>query len=70
MRDEEEIQRYLDLEIEKRLTDETIVHNEKSHDDQTANGKDFDKDAYTIENQELLEKRSEIRVKTEAFDCR
>ena len=41
---------------EKRFFKETFVYSEKRRDEQIANGEDFDEDAYTNQNQKLVQK--------------
>ena len=61
-----ELQSYLNLEEDIRGIDESIFNNEKWRDSQIADGQDFNEE-YTAENQRLLQKRSELRMKIEAL---
>ena len=67
MHDETQIQRYLDLEKEKRLLDGTIIHNDQRPDEQIATSGELDEDEYTIQNQELLRKRSDNKIEIETL---
>ena len=67
MRDESEIQNYLELEGKKHTIDERMVSNETMRKEAIANGKDTNGEDYTAECQELFQKKSDIKTKTEAL---
>ena len=66
LQDENQILNYLDLEGKKRAIDERIVHNKKLSDERIENGEDAEAD-YAAAFQELLQKRSDLKVKIEAL---
>ena len=65
LQDENQILNYLDLEGKKRVIDERIVHNEKLSDKRIGNGEDAEAD-YAAACQELLQERSDLKLKIEA----
>ena len=66
LQDENQILNYLDLEEKKRAIDERIVHNEKLSNERIENGEDAEED-YAAACQELLQKRSDLKMKIEAL---
>ena len=66
LQDENQILNYLDLEEKKRAIDERIAHNEKLHDERIENGEDAEED-YAAACQELLQERSDLKLKIEAL---
>ena len=66
LQDENQILKNLDLEEKKRAIDERIVHNEKLSDERIENGEDAKAD-YAAACQELLQERSDLKLKTEAL---
>ena len=66
LQDENQILNYLDLEEKKRAIDERIVHNEKLSDERIENGEDDEAD-YAAACQELLQERSDLKMKIEAL---
>ena len=64
--DENQILNYLDLEEKKRAIDERIVHNEKLSNERIENGEDAEED-YAAACQELLQERSDHKMKIEAL---
>ena len=66
LQDENQILNYLDLEEEKRAIDEKIAHNEKLRDERIENGEDAKED-YAAACQELLQERSDLKLKIEAL---
>ena len=66
LQDQYQILNYLDLEEKKRAIDERIVHNEKLSDERIRNGKDAEAD-YAAACQELLQERSDLKLKIEAL---
>ena len=66
LQDENQILKYLDLEEKKRAIDERIAHNEKLRDERIENGEDAEED-YAAACQELLQERSDLKLKIEAL---
>ena len=66
LQDENQILNYLDLEEKKCAIDEKIAHNEKLHNERIENGEDAEED-YAAACQELLQKRSDLKLKIEAL---
>ena len=66
LQDEIHILNYLDLEEKKRAIDEKIVHNEKLSNKRIENGEDAEAD-YAAACQELLQERSDLKLKIEAL---
>ena len=66
LQDENQILNFLDLEEKKRAIDERIVHNEKLSNERTENGEDAEAD-YAAACQELLQERSDLKLKIEAL---
>ena len=66
LQDENQILNYLDLEEKKRAIDERIAHNEKLRDERIENGEDAGED-YAAACQELLQERSDLKLKIEAL---
>ena len=66
LQDENQILNYLDLEGKKRAIDERIAHNEKLRDERIENGEDAEED-YAAACQELLQERSDLKLKIEAL---
>ena len=66
LQDETQIMNHLDLEEKKRAIDERIVHNEKLSDKRIENGEDAEAD-YAAARQELLQERSDLKLKIEAL---
>ena len=66
LQDENQILNYLDLEEKKRAIDERIAHNEKLCDERIENGEDAEED-YAAACQELLQERSDLKLKIEAL---
>ena len=66
LQDENQILNYLDLEEKKRAIDERIAHNEKLRDERIENGEDAEED-YAAACQELLQERSDLKLKIEAL---
>ena len=66
LQDETQILNYLDLEEKKRAIDERIVHNKKLSDERIGNGEDAEAD-YAAACQELLQERSDLKMKIEAL---
>ena len=66
LQDENQILNYLDLEEKKRAIDERIAHNEKLRDERIENGEDAEGD-YAAACQELLQERSDLKLKIEAL---
>ena len=66
LQDENQILNYLDLEEKKRAIDEKIAHNEKLRDERIENGEDAEED-YAAACQELLQERSDLKLKIEAL---
>ena len=66
LQDENQILNYLDLEEKKRGIDEKIAHNEKLRDERIENGEDAEED-YAAACQELLQERSDLKLKIEAL---
>ena len=66
LQDENQILNYLDLEEKKRAIDERIAHNEKLRDERIENGEDAEED-YAASCQELLQERSDLKLKIEAL---
>ena len=66
LQDENQILNYLDLEEKKRAIDERIVHNEKLRDKRIENGEGAEED-YAAACRELLQERSELKMKIEAL---
>ena len=66
LQDENQILNYLDLEEKKRAIDEKIAHNEKLRDERIGNGEDAEED-YAAACQELLQERSDLKLKIEAL---
>ena len=64
--DEKQILNYLDLEEKKRAIDKRIVQNEKLSDKRIENGEDAEAD-YAAACQELLQERSDLKLKIEAL---
>ena len=65
LQDGNQILNYLDLE-KKRAIDERIVHNEKLRDERIENSEDAEAD-YAATCQELLQERSDLKMKIEAL---
>ena len=66
LQDENQILNYLDLEEKKRAIDEKIAHNEKLRNERIENGEDAEED-YAAACQELLQERSDLKLKIEAL---
>ena len=66
LQDENQILNYLDLEEKKRAIDERIAHKEKLRDERIENGEDAEED-YAAACQELLQERSDLKLKIEAL---
>ena len=66
LQDENQILNYLDLEDKKRAIDERIAHNEKLRDERIENGDDAKEDKAAA-CQELLQERSDLKLKIEAL---
>ena len=66
LQDENQILNYLDLEEKKRAIDERIVHNEKLSNERIENSEDAEED-YAAACQELLQERSDLKMKIEAL---
>ena len=66
LQDENQILNYLDLEEKKRAIDERIAHNEKLREERIENGEDAEED-YAAACQELLQERSDLKLKIEAL---
>ena len=66
LQNENQILNYLDLEEKKRAIDEKIVQNEKLCGKRIENGEDAEAD-YAAACQELLQERSDIKLKLEAL---
>ena len=66
LQDENQILNYLDFEEKKRAIDERIAHNEKLRDERIENGEDAEED-YAAACQELLQERSDLKLKIEAL---
>ena len=66
LQDENQILNYLDLEEKKRAIDEKIAHNEKLRDERIENGEDAEEE-YAAACQELLQERSDLKLKIEAL---
>ena len=66
LQDEIQILNYLYLGEKERAIDERIVHNEKLRDERIENGEDAEED-YAASCQELLQERSELKMKIEAL---
>ena len=66
LQDENQILNYLDLEEKKRAIDERIAHNEKLRDERIEIGEDAEED-YAAACQELLQERSDLKLKIEAL---
>ena len=66
LQDENQILNYLDLEEKKRAIDERIAHNEKLRDERIENGEDAEED-YAAACQELLQEKSDLKLKIEAL---
>ena len=66
LQDENQILNYLDLEEKKRAIDERIAHNEKLRNKRIENGEDAEED-YAAACQELLQERSDLKLKIEAL---
>ena len=66
LQDENQILNYLDLEEKKRAIDEKIAHNEKLRNERIENGEDAEQD-YAAACQELLQERSDLKLKIEAL---
>ena len=66
LQDENQILNYLDLEEKKRAIDERIAHNEMLRDERIENGEDAEED-YAAACQELLQERSDLKLKIEAL---
>ena len=66
LQDENQILNYLDLEEKKRAIDERIAHNEKLRDEGIENGEDAEED-YAAACQELLQERSDLKLKIEVL---
>ena len=66
LQDENQILNYLDLAEKKRAIDERIVHNEKLSNERIENGEDAEGD-YAAACQELLQERSDLKMKIEAL---
>ena len=66
LQDEIQILNYLYLGEKERAIDERIVHNEKLRDERIENGKDAE-EVYAASCQELLQERSELKMKIEAL---
>ena len=64
--DANQLLNYLDLEEKKRAIDERIAHNEKLRDERIENGEDAEED-YAAACQELLQERSDLKLKIEAL---
>ena len=67
LQDENQILNYLDLDKKKRAIDERMISNEKFRADSIANGKNVDEEDYAAACKELLQKRSDIKMKLEAL---
>ena len=65
LQDENQILNYLDLDEKKRAIDKLMVGNEKLLEDSIANGKVVDEEDYAAACQELLQKKSDIKMKIE-----
>ena len=66
LQDENLILNYLDLEEKKRDIDDRIVHNKKLRDERIENGEDAEED-YAAAYRELLQDRSDLKMKLEAL---
>ena len=66
LQDENQILNYLGLEEKKRAIDERIAHNEKLRDERIENGEDAEED-YAAACQEMLQERSDLKLKIEAL---
>ena len=66
LQDENQILNYLDPEEKKRGIDEKIAHNKKLRDERHENGEDAEED-YAAACQELLQERSDLKLKIEAL---
>ena len=66
LQDENQILNYLDLEEKKRAIDERIVQNKKLSNERIENGEDAEED-YAAACQELLQERSDLKMKIEAL---
>ena len=66
LQEENQILNYLDLEEKKRGINERIVHNETLSDERIENGEDAETD-YAAACQELLQERSDLKLKIEAL---
>ena len=66
LQDENQILNYLDLEEKKRAIVERIANNEKLRDERIENGEDAEED-YAAACQELLQERSDLKLKIEAL---
>ena len=67
LQDENQILNYLDLEEKKRAIDERMISNKKLRADSIANDKNFDEEDYAAACQQLLQKKSDIKMKLEAL---
>ena len=67
LRDENQILNYLDLDGKKRAIDRLMVSNKKLREDSIAKGKKVDEEDYVAACQELLQKRPDIKTKSEAL---
>ena len=67
LQDENQILNYLDLDEKKRAIDRLMVSNETLREDSIANDKMVDEACYAAACQELLQKRSDIKMKIEAL---
>ena len=65
LQDENQILNYLDLDEKKRAIDRLMDSNKKLREDSIANGKIVDEEDYAAACQELLQKRSDIKTKSE-----
>ena len=66
LQDENQILNYQDLEEKKRAIGERIVHNEKLSNERIENGEDVEED-FAAACQELLQERSDLKMKIEAL---
>ena len=67
LQDGNQILNYLDLDEKKRAIDRLMVSNEKLREDSIANGKVVDEEDYVAACQELLQKRFDIKTKSETL---
>ena len=67
LQDENQILNYLDLDEKKRAIDRLMDSNKKLREDSIANGNDANEEDYAAACQELLQERSDLKLKIEAL---